>query len=462
MPRRDVRLIGRKLGGALRGIFGGLSMGGGAEANPEHANLAQYGELGNSPIDVSIKPFKPSGFDLFGQSTAQANDLNNRVYLQQMLADSNLASAKSLAEFNSSLNIKEASTKLNQEAEHKKAIEDRLLADQATAIKTAASTMSPEEAQMFNIDGPYSNETYARAIGAKFGQRLNTEGMAGIPSALDQQRGQAATAPFMALGDGRYNPMTREYIEGGKTMNQKRTVINEYGNPEEQENTIRFNPTAMTMPRATQGELDMFKGGGVGNPLGTPQVDAPINTPTPPPAQSGIAPPPKSQYVGLLPDAVEGAKKVGGVVKSGVGSAISSTKNNLQSLLPDMAPDFKNTMLGVGQFGSDIGSSIIRKADEPAPQFKENPLDLYLNGIRGGLETMAETPRDIGQGMAEYLWQLMPGYDASKRLAMPGMPQPKEYYDPNNTSLTYPNNMPQTQKKRKKVGQTLSSTKGGF
>lgn len=461
MPRRDTRMIGRKLGGALRGIFGGLAGGGDATVNPEVANLMQYGEYGNVAGDASMPIFKPAGANFLGQSSQMANQLNNNVFMQQLLGQSNLANSKELASHNANLTTEANLERLRREEELKQQQQTAELERQGEAIRLAiASTGDPKVQQMFELNGPYNNASYARFAGAKFGDRLKSEGTAGIPSALATQEAEAATKPWLPLGEGRYNPITEQYAEGGRFISNEIPYTDAFGLPQTRKTTTRINPTRMTMPVATQAELDMFKApmGGMGQ-----DINAPFSSAINPngggnnivkPADSGIAPPPKTQYVGLIPSAVEGAKTVG----SKLGGVAASVPSNIKALAPEISPELSGAFSGVNNFGSDIGKALIRRADEPAPQFKENLLDIYLNdiirgGVAGGLDTMASPVRDIGTGLGAYTNELFNQYyDPSKPLPFPKGSQPpiNEYYDPNNMSLTYPNNMPEHRRKSRR------------
>lgn len=292
----DSRKIGRKLGSVGRGIFGALNSGGGAKVNPEVANLMKYGEYGNSAVDASLPVFVPSGNNILGQGSRIAEGYNNQLFTGNLNAARDFENTKALARLQKDLELESIGKKHQLTTQY----ENENLENQGAAIRSAVGGMDEKTRGMFDLPGPYSNASYARFAGAKFGNRLQSEGVAGIPSALAQQEGQAATAPYLPLGEGRFNPKTREYLEGGKFITNEIDSTNQFGLPEKRKITSRINPTAMTLGPITQAEIDGANGNGPTQPnFGLPNSQFNLSPQGSnsaggvAPASSGEAPPPK-------------------------------------------------------------------------------------------------------------------------------------------------------------------------
>lgn len=212
--RRDPRAVGKKFGGLLQGLLGGLYDTSAVEPNEGYLPA---GTEGPAPKGGNV-PFKGTG--LFGK--LKAGQANTDFVGQNLLADAD--SVRQL-EFQQNLNkakIAQDEAALGQEGEAAFDVYGRLPATSQTLGPVGSLPPAyADVARLFQAAG--GGVTGAKGI-AGLGPYVAEQNLTGAaladPKALDWKKGSMAKEGFMNIGgDTHVNPATNEALYGRQTSN---------------------------------------------------------------------------------------------------------------------------------------------------------------------------------------------------------------------------------------------------
>jgi len=183
---------GKKKGGGGVGLLMGILGGGGSAAvNPEIANLAKYGELGNVAGDADLTQFVPSGRDIMGQSSSMADELNNRMYMSQVMAKYNDSLARGLLPLQTDEAIRQGQTLDKSRAALKQTETENAKQVKGEDYYRGLESLTDQERQMMFPNNP---EVMWEDFGKLAGRidstypQISQEGLRGILAKLPEQR----------------------------------------------------------------------------------------------------------------------------------------------------------------------------------------------------------------------------------------------------------------------------------
>lgn len=438
------RSIGKKFGGMLSGLLGGLYDTSGLAPNEEFLPANVEGPVGAG----GNLPYKGSG--IFGG--LKAKGANAQFQAQNAMAELDMGRRMRFLKDSLPIQNQASLDLLSKTNEMEDTRGFKKLGDTGAALGNALGNLGPGQLESLGAPATFSSPQeqanwYASAYGntpvseapLKALNNANQLQVQAKPEVVNSLVNQEVNKGLLKIGDSAIDITGKQSYEGAGVDYEEtlvpitKSVMNlETGQMEEQ---ITGYKTTRT-PRQRQAGVRNLADYRVSpediaatatvdnNSANQPPISAkpygydsgavdeqmPANSITPQPQ-------PQEQLQGLLP-----------ALGRGISSMGSSVANNVKSLLPsrglpELAPALKSAGTELGNVGTSLGNirkGLIRGGSEQLGQQEQpqTPLfpDAYVNIIKGLLETGAEPIKDIGYGAGELL---NPTPNAGKPLSIP-------------------------------------------